>query len=112
MSGRSYFNLPSGYIHTFSDIRAYENPAVTICGLFEVDTQVKIIIIFSCTQVSVFLIRSALAYQFAILNVPEFGSVNFPTGKILSIEQVFLFRFPWQFFELYIFEPYPASMVL
>src|SRR5574344_1853378 len=59
----SNLNLPSFNFNIISNNRTDENARISICNLFELQSKIKIIVIFGSSQIAIFLIRATFANQ-------------------------------------------------
>ena len=107
-----HFHLPAVHDSGLLDEGTEKDTGVAVGFLLEFQGQVKIVIIVARGQVTIGVVGAALADEFAVLYIPEVGSIEIPARQVLAVEQVFFFRFRRQFPDLDILEPGRIAMVL
>src|SRR5882757_3125025 len=88
-----YFHLPTADLGPVNS-RTNEYTAISIGFLLESQFQDTIVIGFFCRQVPILFIGPAFANHFSILNIPFFRTMDFPTGEVFVIEDLYESPFP------------------
>ena len=63
-------------------------PLLPLASCFELQRQVEVFVVFLGCQIAVLLVWTTFADEFAIVDVPFFGAVNFPATQVLAVEQL------------------------
>ena len=79
MAFGSYFNLPTVLFNILFDKGTDEYAGVPVCFLLKFNRQVEVVIVIACSQIAVFLVRTAFTDQQTIFYIPLFRAIGFPS---------------------------------